>query len=61
MKLFGEDADYGSIAREIESVGVVAHGLMANVAAVAVIAGGEGDPARLAWRGEPAAAPAGGT
>ncbi|KAL4423624.1 hypothetical protein ABPG77_009211 [Micractinium sp. CCAP 211/92] len=61
MKLFGEDADYGSIAREIESVGVVAHGLMANVAAVAVIAGAEGEPARLAWRGEAAAAPAGGS
>ncbi len=29
LKLFGEDADYGAIAREIEGVpGVVAHGLV---------------------------------
>lgn len=31
LKLFGEDADYGSIAREIEGVaGVVAHGLVSR-------------------------------
>lgn len=51
LKLFGEDSDYGSIAREIESVeGVVAHGLMANVAAAAVVAGSDGP--RLVWRGD---------
>ncbi|EFN51133.1 hypothetical protein CHLNCDRAFT_141332 [Chlorella variabilis] len=49
LKLFGEDADYGSIAAEIDGVeGVVAHGLMANVAAAAVIAGPAGP--HLAWR-----------
>lgn len=51
MKLFGEDAEYSSLSREIDSVeGVVAHGLMANVAAAAVIAG-EGGPV-LVWRGD---------
>ena len=58
LKLLGEDADYGSIAREIESVeGVVAHGLMANVAAAAVVATAAGP--RLVWRGEQLAAGAG--
>lgn len=51
LKLYGEDADYGAIAREIEGVeGVVAHGLMSNVAAAAVVAAPDGP--RLAWRGE---------
>ena len=101
LKLFGEDADYGAIAREIEGVpGVVAHGLvspagplpprpaccgaagarakpcpgrlpspalksfpsrshrplpqMANVAAAAIVAGRDGAPPRLVWRGDAA-------
>lgn len=55
LKLFGEDADYGAIAREIEGVpGVVAHGLMANVAAAAIVAGREGEAPRLMWRGDAA-------
>ena len=59
LKLLGEDADYGSIAREIDGIpGVVAHGLCANVAAAAVVAGPAG--AWLTWRGE-AVAPGGGS
>ena len=58
LKLLGEDADYGSIAREIDGIpGVVAHGLCANVAAAAVVAGPAG--AWLTWRGD-AVAPGGG-
>lgn len=51
----GEDADYSVIASEIEGVpGVVAHGLMSNVAAAAVVAGRDGP--RLVWRGDDARA-----
>ncbi|KAL4853873.1 putative ribose-5-phosphate isomerase 4 [Chlorella vulgaris] len=43
LKMTGEDADYSVIASEIEGVpGVVAHGLMSNVAAAAVVAGRDG-------------------
>lgn len=55
LKLFGEEAGYAAIAREIESVpGVVAHGLYADVAAAAVVATAEG-PRELA-RGVPLSA-----
>lgn len=51
MRLFGEPADYSAIVAEIEGVpGLVAHGLMANVAAAAIIAHPEGP--RLVWRGK---------
>ena len=50
LRLFGEPADYSAIVAEIEGVpGVVAHGLMANVAAAAVVAHPDGP--RLVWRG----------
>lgn len=39
MKLFGEDAQYDQIAQEIEQIeGVVAHGLLLNVADAVVVA-----------------------
>lgn len=43
LKLFGEEASYAEIAKEIESVeGVAAHGLYVGVASAAVVAAEEG-------------------
>jgi ribose 5-phosphate isomerase A len=39
LKLYGEDAEYGTIAKEIEGVeGLVAHGLLLGLASAVVVA-----------------------